>query len=161
MWTHAKTIKRFNRADGRARLYILARNDGLYEYRAEEEVVGDEREGIYWAPTAMSGLYATAEEVERGAIADVLWARASQEDVTECPWETIKQFVSTREVRSFETWMQEQIGQGRASEIERPNDDNQVIPEGRYFEHLASGKRWVLNFAGERFGPGFRSIDDE
>jgi len=65
----------FERADAKARLYILARNDGLYEYRGEAEVVGDEYEGIYWTPTEMSGLYATAEEAERDAFASVPWLR--------------------------------------------------------------------------------------
>jgi hypothetical protein len=73
MWSHAKSIKEFERADGKARLFILARNDGLYEYRGEVEVVGDEYEGIYWMPTEMSGLYATAEEAERDAFASVPW----------------------------------------------------------------------------------------
>jgi len=75
MWTHAKSVKILEREDGKARLYILARNDGLYEYRAEAEVVGDEFEGIYWAPTERSGLYATAEEAERDALAHVPWLR--------------------------------------------------------------------------------------
>jgi hypothetical protein len=74
-WTHAKSIKTCERADGKARLYILARNDGLYEYQAEVEVVGDEFEGIYWAPAEGSGLYATAEETERDAFARVPWLR--------------------------------------------------------------------------------------
>jgi hypothetical protein len=75
MWKHAKSIKVFERTDGKARLHILARNDGLYEYRGEAEFVGDEYEGIYWAPTEMSGLYAGAEEAERDAFATVPWLR--------------------------------------------------------------------------------------
>jgi hypothetical protein len=74
-WIRAKTIKVINRADGKARVCILARHDGLYEYWGETEIVGDEYEGIYWAPTDMSGLYASAEEAERDAWNEVPWLR--------------------------------------------------------------------------------------
>jgi hypothetical protein len=50
MWTHAKSIKVIDRADGKAKLYILARQDGFYEYRVEAEIQGDEYEGCYWSP---------------------------------------------------------------------------------------------------------------
>jgi len=75
MWTHAKSIKMIERADGKARVYILERNDGLYEYGGEAEIVGNEYEGIYWSPTEQSGLYASAEEAERAAFEDVPWLR--------------------------------------------------------------------------------------
>lgn len=32
MWTHAKCIKVIDRADGKAKVYILARHDGFYEW---------------------------------------------------------------------------------------------------------------------------------
>jgi hypothetical protein len=51
MWTHAKSIKVIDRADGKAKVYILARHDGFYEYRGEAEIQGDEYEGDYWSPT--------------------------------------------------------------------------------------------------------------
>ena len=38
MWMHAKTIKVVDRADGKAKVYILARHDGFYEYRGEAEI---------------------------------------------------------------------------------------------------------------------------
>jgi hypothetical protein len=75
MWTHAKSIKTIERADGKARVYILERNDGLYEYRGEVELVGNEYESIYWSPAERSGLYASAEEATRGAFDDVPWLR--------------------------------------------------------------------------------------
>ena len=75
MWTHAKSVEIIERADGKAKVYILARHDGLYEYRGEAEIVGDEREGIYWSPTEMSGLYASAEEARQGAFDEVPWLR--------------------------------------------------------------------------------------
>jgi hypothetical protein len=75
MWTHAKSIKMIERADGKARVDILERNDGLYEYRGAAEIVGNEYEGIYWSPTEHSGLYASAEEAERAAFEDVPWLR--------------------------------------------------------------------------------------
>jgi len=75
MWTHAKTIKVIERADGKAKVYVLARHDGLYEYRGEAEVRGDEYDGIYWPPTEMSGLFASAGEAEQAAYDDVPWLR--------------------------------------------------------------------------------------
>jgi hypothetical protein len=75
MWTHAKGIKVIDRADGKAKVYILARHDGFYEYRAYLEIQGTEYEGIYWAPTYKSGLYASADEAERAAYDDVPWLR--------------------------------------------------------------------------------------
>jgi len=75
MWTHAKSIKVIDRADGKAKLYILARQDGFYEYRGEAEIQGDEYEGCYWSPTEMSGLFASAQEAERAAFDEVPWLR--------------------------------------------------------------------------------------
>jgi hypothetical protein len=75
MWTHAKSIKVIDRADGKAKVYILARHDGLYEYRGEAEIQGDEYEGVYWSPTEMSGLFASAPEAESAAFDDVPWLR--------------------------------------------------------------------------------------
>jgi hypothetical protein len=75
MWTHAKCIKVIDRADGKAKVFILARDDGLYEYRGEIEVQGNEYEGIYWSSTEMSGLFGSADEAERGAHDDVPWLR--------------------------------------------------------------------------------------
>ena len=75
MWTHAKGIKVIDRADGKAKVYILARHDGFYEYRGEAEIQGDEYEGVYWPPTERSGLFASAEQAERAAFDDVPWLR--------------------------------------------------------------------------------------
>jgi hypothetical protein len=75
MWTHAKSIKVIDRADNKAKVYILARNDGLYEYRGEAEIQGGEYEGVYWSTTEMSGLFASAREAEQAAFDDVVWLR--------------------------------------------------------------------------------------
>lgn len=75
MWTHAKCSKVIDRADGKAKVYILARHDGFYEYRGEAEVQGVEHEGVYWSPTEISGLFASAQEAERAAFGDVPWLR--------------------------------------------------------------------------------------
>jgi hypothetical protein len=82
MWTHAKAVKVIDRADGKARVYILERKDGLYEYRGEAEIVGDEYEGIYWAPTEFSGLHASADDAERAAFNEVPWLRQSNRTAT-------------------------------------------------------------------------------
>jgi hypothetical protein len=75
MWTHAKSIKVIDRADGKAKVYILARHDGFYEYRGEAKTQGDEYEGVYWSPTEISGRFASAHEAERAAFDDVPWLR--------------------------------------------------------------------------------------
>jgi hypothetical protein len=58
MWTHAKSIKVIDRADGKAKVYILARRDGFYEYIGEAEIQADQYERVYWSPTEMPGLFA-------------------------------------------------------------------------------------------------------
>ena len=70
-----RRIKTIERSDGRARLFIIERDDGRYRFEGEAEVVGDEFEGIDWAPCDMSGLYESAEAAERAAYRDVLWLR--------------------------------------------------------------------------------------
>lgn len=75
MWTHAKTIKVIDRADGKAKVYILARHDGFYEYKGEAEILGDEYEGKYWSPTETSGLFESASDAEQAAFDDVPWLR--------------------------------------------------------------------------------------
>jgi hypothetical protein len=45
-WTHARAIKEFQRPDGNAKIYILERNDGLYEYRGFAELNKDG--DVYW-----------------------------------------------------------------------------------------------------------------
>jgi hypothetical protein len=75
VWTHAERVKVIDRTDGKARVYILARHDGFYEYRAEAEVQGDEYDGVYWVPTVTSGLFGSAREAEQAAFDDISWLR--------------------------------------------------------------------------------------
>jgi hypothetical protein len=64
-------MKVIERTDGKAKVYILARHDGLYEYRGETEIQANEHEGVYWSPTEMSGLFASADEDEQAAFDNV------------------------------------------------------------------------------------------
>jgi hypothetical protein len=73
-WTHAHSIKVFERPDGKAKIYILKRDDGLYEYRGEAEFNEDGE--IYWAPKEHSGLHETAEHAEHTAFNEVPWLRS-------------------------------------------------------------------------------------
>jgi hypothetical protein len=75
MWTRAKRIKVIYRADKKAKVYIIERNDGLYEYTAEAETHDDEYENGYWSITDVSGLFASAAEAEQAAYDDVVWLR--------------------------------------------------------------------------------------
>jgi hypothetical protein len=73
-YAHAKIIKVLEACDGKARVNILERKDGLYEFRAyveRYEEYPNEREP-YWSPTAYSGLYAVLEDAERDALNEVL-----------------------------------------------------------------------------------------
>jgi hypothetical protein len=72
-WTHAHSIKVIERADGKAKVYILERNDGLYEYRGFAEFNEDGE--TYWGPAEMSGLHDSAEHAELDAFHEVPWLR--------------------------------------------------------------------------------------
>jgi hypothetical protein len=70
---HARSVREIARSDGKARLYIFERDDGLYEFRVETE--HDDEGDIYWAPTHMSGLYETLKEAEQDAVTTIPWLR--------------------------------------------------------------------------------------
>ncbi|MDR3465198.1 MAG: hypothetical protein P4M07_04560 [Xanthobacteraceae bacterium] len=71
-YAHAKIRKVFESSDRKARVNVLERQDGLFEFRAYVERY---EEGAYWSPTEISGLYESAEEAERGALNEVPWLR--------------------------------------------------------------------------------------
>ncbi|MES2193835.1 MAG: hypothetical protein V4517_05430 [Pseudomonadota bacterium] len=71
-----KWQKVFERADGKAKLTISERNDGLYCFGVEEEYIRPDDDGTtytIWVPESGSGLYQTANEAEAAARAEVLW----------------------------------------------------------------------------------------
>jgi hypothetical protein len=76
-----------------------------------------------------------------------------------CPWEKISKFVSQRELGHFLTWMQDQISEGIAIEIEAP-PEQQVIGGERWFRHVASGAMWRLVPADGPVVPGFWPIEN-
>jgi hypothetical protein len=64
-------IKTFERHDGKARISIVRRDDGLFSFRGESE---QEEDGeTFWAPSNQGGIYGSAEEAEVGAISQVPW----------------------------------------------------------------------------------------
>jgi hypothetical protein len=68
-----RRIKTIERADGKARLFILARDDGLFRFAGESE---QEEDGdIFWGPSESSGLYDSAERAEHEARRTVSWLR--------------------------------------------------------------------------------------
>jgi hypothetical protein len=72
-WVHAEEIRKLQRPDGKAEVYILKRDDGLYEYVGSVEC---EEDGyVYWGPVEHSGLFASAEEAERNALDEIPWLR--------------------------------------------------------------------------------------
>jgi hypothetical protein len=70
-WIRAHSIKTLMRADGKARVFILSRDDGLYMFEAESERAEDGY--TYWVPTHHSGLFDSAETAEREAVGRVSW----------------------------------------------------------------------------------------
>ena len=78
-YVHANVVKLFEKGDRKSRVEILERNDGKFEFRAFEERIDDGpyAPGPYWSPTLHSGLYSSAEEAERDALAQVNWLRDS------------------------------------------------------------------------------------
>jgi hypothetical protein len=75
-----KWEKIFERVDGKARLTISKRNDGLYCFGVEEKriITDDDGTGLpgpfeFWMQTRESGLYQTAEEAEGAAKIELLW----------------------------------------------------------------------------------------
>jgi hypothetical protein len=66
-------IKTIERPDGKARVYILARDDALFRYEGEAEM---ELDGYtYWGKSAGSGLFETAEDAEENAYDEVDWLK--------------------------------------------------------------------------------------
>lgn len=75
---YAKVIKVLEAVDGKSRVNILERNDGLFEFRAyiEKSDDGPYSSGPYWSPTLDSGIYSSAEFAERDARAQVHWLKS-------------------------------------------------------------------------------------
>ena len=73
-YIHAKVTKVLDSSDGKTRVTILARNDGLFEFRAyvERYEEGPFAGDPYWSPTVYSGLYGTIDDAERDALNEVL-----------------------------------------------------------------------------------------
>ena len=72
-YVHAEIIRKILSADGKAKVDLLKRHDGLYEFRTyvarieEGPFEGDN----YWSAVENSGLYEIKEEAERAALAAV------------------------------------------------------------------------------------------
>jgi hypothetical protein len=72
-WIGAKSIKTYEREDGKARVHILHRDDGRYSFHAEaeQESFGD----IFWGPLEHSGIYDSAETAEQEATSLYPWLK--------------------------------------------------------------------------------------
>ena len=73
-YRHAQIINVLKSDDGKVRVDLLERNDGLFEFRAyvERYEEGPYAGDPYWSPTVNSGLYASAEDAKRDALNEVL-----------------------------------------------------------------------------------------
>ena len=72
-------------------------------------------------------------------------------------WEWIGHFGSLRERDRFVAWMQGQIANGMAEEIEAPADE----PGERRFRHIPTGSLWRLVSDENPYGPGFWPVYDK
>jgi hypothetical protein len=73
-----RRIKTIERSDGKARLFILARDDGLFRFEGESEQ-GEDGD-VFWALSESSGLYESAEGAEHEARRTVPWLRDESSD---------------------------------------------------------------------------------
>jgi hypothetical protein len=69
------TIKTFEREDGKERLFMVERDDGLFSFYGLSLIDDDDPYGPYWVPNHFSGIYATASDAERAACAEVPWLK--------------------------------------------------------------------------------------
>jgi hypothetical protein len=69
----AKTIKTIHHPDGIARIFIIARDDGLFSYEGEAEYTEDGE--TFWAPAPGGGLFETAEAAETNARHEIPWLK--------------------------------------------------------------------------------------
>ena len=76
-WVAASCIKSFEREDGKARLFMLAREDGLYMFDGQEAI--EENGETVWVPSSLrSGLFETAEMAKAEAMQAVPWLSESR-----------------------------------------------------------------------------------
>jgi hypothetical protein len=68
-------VKKFERADGKARLFIMEREDGLFSFEGEREEQETRYETRHWTPCDAGGLFPTAEAAEREARKSISWLR--------------------------------------------------------------------------------------
>lgn len=76
LWFNAATVKFYERADGKARLFIQRRDDGLFQFQEEHEHIerGGPHDGeVYWVPVQTSGFYDNLDSAENEAAASVTW----------------------------------------------------------------------------------------
>jgi len=71
-------VKRLDSKDGKRRIEIMARDDGMFRFVEScevSEIDYHNRPTIYWTPTAFSGLYDDAVIAEREAREMLPWLR--------------------------------------------------------------------------------------
>jgi hypothetical protein len=74
-YTNARIANVFVSSDGKVRVNVVERNDGLFQfhpYVERHEASGPNEGDPYWSPNVSSGLYASLEEAERNALNEVL-----------------------------------------------------------------------------------------
>jgi hypothetical protein len=73
---HAEIVSQFVSPDGKAKVDLLKRHDGFYEFVEYGQRIlmsGPDEGEPYWPVGERSGLYETREEAERDALAAAKW----------------------------------------------------------------------------------------
>jgi hypothetical protein len=80
-WVAAHCVKTFESVDGKSKLFILRRDDELYQFvgMSEQEEDGES----FWAPSDYSGLFDSVQTAEREAAGNVPWLKRM---LTERDW---------------------------------------------------------------------------
>jgi hypothetical protein len=68
-----RVVKRVQSKDGKHRLDLIERSDGLFEFVGHSETTEDG--DTFWEPTLFSGIHDSLQSAERQALVDMVWLR--------------------------------------------------------------------------------------
>ncbi len=75
-YVNRTVIQQLESRDGRFRVSIFKRPEGLFQFEGEELIEEDEFPGSYWLPRYVSGLHETQAAAEREARVVLPWLKS-------------------------------------------------------------------------------------
>lgn len=72
-FVNGRGVRTFERADGKARVIIVARDDGRFAFAGETEV--EENGSVFWMPMPPSGVYDSIGTAQSEATNHIPWLR--------------------------------------------------------------------------------------